>query len=74
MDAVRRHEIDVTAYALSTLRERFGDDITIHGPDNVEVAAACSASPSATCTPTTSARSSTSATCASAPATTAPSR
>ncbi len=32
MDAVRRHEVDLTAYALSTLTERFGDELTIHGP------------------------------------------
>jgi len=32
MDVVRQHEIDLTAYALRTLHERFGDDITIHGP------------------------------------------
>ena len=32
MDAVRRHEVELTAYALRTLTERFGDDLTIHGP------------------------------------------
>ena len=32
MDAVREHEVALTAYALRTLTERFGDDITIHGP------------------------------------------
>ncbi|MCU1453289.1 MAG: cysteine desulfurase-like protein SufS subfamily [Acidimicrobiales bacterium] len=32
MDAVRRHEVTLTGYALRTLRERFGDQITIHGP------------------------------------------
>ena len=32
MDAVRRHEIELTDYALSTLTERFGDRLTIHGP------------------------------------------
>ncbi len=32
MDAVREHEVSLTAYALRTLNERFGDDITIHGP------------------------------------------
>ena len=37
MANVRRHEMEVTQYALSTLRERFGDEITIYGPDNVEV-------------------------------------
>ena len=30
-------EIDVAGYALRTLRERFGDEITLHGPTNVEV-------------------------------------
>jgi cysteine desulfurase/selenocysteine lyase len=34
MDNVRAHEIDLTTYALRTLTERFGDDITIHGPLN----------------------------------------
>ena len=32
MEAVREHEVSLTAYALRTLKERFGDDITIHGP------------------------------------------
>jgi cysteine desulfurase/selenocysteine lyase len=32
MDAVRRHEVELTAYALETLGSRFGDGITIHGP------------------------------------------
>lgn len=32
MDAVREHEVSLTAYALRTLNERFGDDITVHGP------------------------------------------
>lgn len=32
MDAIRRHEIALTQYALRTLTERFGDSITIHGP------------------------------------------
>jgi cysteine desulfurase/selenocysteine lyase len=32
MDAVREHEIELTGYALRVLHERFGDDITIHGP------------------------------------------
>jgi cysteine desulfurase/selenocysteine lyase len=32
MDAVREHEVSLTAYALRTLTERFGDDIRIHGP------------------------------------------
>ena len=37
MANVRQHEIEVAGYALRTLRERFGDDITLHGPTNVEV-------------------------------------
>lgn len=32
MDAVREHEVSITAYAMRTLTERFGDAITIHGP------------------------------------------
>jgi cysteine desulfurase/selenocysteine lyase len=37
MADIRQHEMDLTRYALDTLNERFGDDITIYGPDNVEV-------------------------------------
>jgi cysteine desulfurase/selenocysteine lyase len=32
MDAVREHEAALTGYALATLTERFGDQLTIHGP------------------------------------------
>ena len=32
MEAVREHEVSLTAYALRTLYDRYGDDITIHGP------------------------------------------
>ncbi|HEU5082681.1 MAG TPA: SufS family cysteine desulfurase [Acidimicrobiales bacterium] len=32
MEAVRQHEVELTAYTLRTLTERFGDDLTIHGP------------------------------------------
>jgi cysteine desulfurase/selenocysteine lyase len=32
MDAVRAHEISLTAYAMASLTERFGDDLTIFGP------------------------------------------
>ena len=32
MDAVREHEVALTTYALRTLTERFGEDLTIHGP------------------------------------------
>lgn len=37
MHEVRRHEMELTRYAIDSLTERYGDDITIHGPDNVEV-------------------------------------
>jgi cysteine desulfurase / selenocysteine lyase len=36
MDAVRQHEMELTRYALDTLHTRFGDEITIFGPDDVE--------------------------------------
>ena len=32
MEAVREHEVSLTAYALRSLTERFGDDLMIHGP------------------------------------------
>ncbi|MEZ5205304.1 MAG: SufS family cysteine desulfurase [Acidimicrobiales bacterium] len=32
MEAVREHEVAITAYALRTLTERFGDQLEIHGP------------------------------------------
>ncbi len=37
MSEIRRHEMELTRYAIDTLKGRYGDDITIHGPDNVEV-------------------------------------
>jgi cysteine desulfurase / selenocysteine lyase len=37
MDGVRAHERELVTYALTSLNDRFGDDITIHGPTNVEV-------------------------------------
>ncbi len=37
MANIRQHEMQLTRYALDTLQERFGDEITIYGPDNVEV-------------------------------------
>ena len=37
MANVRRHEMDLADYAINTLTERYGDDITIHGPTNIEV-------------------------------------
>ena len=36
MDAVRAHEISLTAYALDALNERFGDGIRIFGPSDAE--------------------------------------
>jgi cysteine desulfurase/selenocysteine lyase len=32
MDAVRAHEIGLTGYAMSSLKERYGDDLRIFGP------------------------------------------
>jgi cysteine desulfurase / selenocysteine lyase len=32
MDAIRQHEVALTGYALRSLKERFGDDIRLHGP------------------------------------------
>ncbi len=32
MDAVRRHEVELTGYALRTLTDALGDDLTIYGP------------------------------------------
>lgn len=32
MDAVRAHEVHLTDYALGALRERFGDELVVHGP------------------------------------------
>ncbi len=37
MANVRRHEMEIADYALRTLTERFGDDLQIHGPRNIEV-------------------------------------
>jgi len=37
MSEVRRHEIDLVNYAYRALTERYGDDITIHGPTNPEL-------------------------------------
>jgi cysteine desulfurase/selenocysteine lyase len=36
MSRIRHHEMQVAEHVLHTLTERFGDDITIHGPRNVE--------------------------------------
>lgn len=32
MENIRSHEVDITTYAMNTLKGRYGDDITIHGP------------------------------------------
>jgi len=37
MAEIRQHEMDLTVYALNLLKDRFGDDIRIYGPDNIEV-------------------------------------
>jgi cysteine desulfurase/selenocysteine lyase len=37
MASIRQHEMELTEYALSTLTARYGDDIVIHGPRNVEI-------------------------------------
>ena len=37
MANVRLHEMQLGAYAMRTLTDRYGDRITIHGPSNIEV-------------------------------------
>jgi cysteine desulfurase/selenocysteine lyase len=37
MANIRHHEIEMATYAQRSLTERFGDDIQLHGPCNVEV-------------------------------------
>jgi len=37
MANIRQHEMQLTEYAMSTLKARYGDEIVIHGPRNVEV-------------------------------------
>ena len=34
MSNVRQHEIDLTDYALRVLKDRYGEELTIHGPSN----------------------------------------
>ena len=34
MDNIRAHEISLTEYTISTLHQRFGDRINIHGPSS----------------------------------------
>jgi len=36
MANIRQHEMELSRYTLDALNSRFGDDITIYGPDNVE--------------------------------------
>jgi len=31
-DAIREHEVSLTAYAMRSLKDRYGDDLTIYGP------------------------------------------
>ena len=37
MANIRQHEMELSRYALDTLKGRFGDDITIYGPDDVQL-------------------------------------
>lgn len=37
MHNIRAHEIDLATYTMNQLTQRFGDDIVIHGPTNIEV-------------------------------------
>ena len=37
MTNVRRHEMELTRYALDALHARYGERVRVHGPDNVEV-------------------------------------
>jgi cysteine desulfurase/selenocysteine lyase len=37
MAEIRQHEMELTRYAIDTLTARYGDDILIHGPDDIEV-------------------------------------
>ena len=74
MEAVREHEMALTAYALAALHERFGDDLRIFGPPRAcRPGRRASPSPTGTSIRTTSPRSSTSTGSASGPVTTAPS-
>ena len=36
MEAVRAHEVSLTDYALRTLGDRFGENLVIHGPTDLE--------------------------------------
>lgn len=37
LDAIRRHEIELTGYALHALTERFDDRITLYGPSDLSI-------------------------------------
>jgi cysteine desulfurase/selenocysteine lyase len=37
MANIRQHEMELSRYTLDTLKGRFGDDITIYGPDDVQL-------------------------------------
>ena len=37
MANIRRHEMEIATNAMTTLTDRYGDDICLHGPTNVEV-------------------------------------
>jgi cysteine desulfurase / selenocysteine lyase len=37
MANIRQHEMELSRYTLDTLKGRFGDDITIYGPDDVKL-------------------------------------
>ena len=74
MGAVRAHEQALTSYAMTALKERYGDDIVIYGPPPSRRGRASSASRTRTSTPTTCPRCSTRPGSACAPATTAPNR
>jgi len=37
MANIRQHEMEMADYAITSLKDRYGDDITIHGPTNLEV-------------------------------------
>ncbi len=37
MDNVRAHEVDLAGYAIGALKDRYGDEITIYGPTDLDV-------------------------------------
>ena len=36
-DAIREHEVSLTAYAMRSLKDRYGDDLTIYGPSEPSI-------------------------------------